>query len=150
MKRALIGSVAVLALGMVAGASFAQDEAAVFERREDIMHRNGAASRTIGQMVQGEAPFDAAAVIAAADALIADTAEIPDAWAEPIPGGSDDTGSSPEIWENMDAFLALAAGLGTAAEAVKAAAPQGVEAVAAAFGDVGGSCQGCHQQFRTN
>jgi cytochrome c556 len=150
MRQAIPAVVAVFGLLGVAGVSLAQDPAAIYERREEIMHNNGAAARTIGQMVQGEAPFDEAAVIAAAESLIADAEAIPDAWAENVPGGSDDSGSSPAIWEDKAAFDAIAAEMGTAAAAVRDAAPQGVEAVAAAFGGVGATCQTCHQQFRTN
>jgi cytochrome c556 len=65
--------------------------------------------------------------------------------------GSDkgDTKAAPAIWSDQAGFQKAAMALGTAADALTAAAKAGdAAATAAAFKDVGAACGACHKDYR--
>ena len=104
---------------------------------------------TLGGMAQDKIPYDAAAAMTAASNLAA-LAAVDQAgyWVE----GSDTTveGSRalPAIWDDMDGFVADQADLLAAAQGLDAAAGDGLDALKAAFGPVGGACGACHRAYR--
>ncbi|ODT17845.1 MAG: hypothetical protein ABS35_24930 [Kaistia sp. SCN 65-12] len=114
--------------------------------RQALMKDNAAAAKTIFQMVQGKAPYDAAAAQAAFEKIAADMKTFPSLF----PEGSDQgkTTASPAIWQDKAGFEALAAKLGADAAAGAAAAPGGLDAIKAAATAVGNGCQSCHEKFR--
>ena len=129
-----------LTLG-AAGLAHGADD--VLAQRQALMKENAAATRTIFQMVQGKAPYDAAAAQAAFEKIAADMKIFPTLF----PAGSDTgkTTASPEIWKDEAGFDALAAKMQADAAAGAAAAPNGLDAIKASAGAVGGSCQSCHE-----
>jgi cytochrome c556 len=67
----------------------------------------------------------------------------------PEGGTTDASRAKAEIWQNWDAFLALASTLSTEADTLAVAAGHGEEAeVKAQMKKVFGTCKSCHDQFR--
>jgi cytochrome c556 len=101
-------------------------------------------------MARGEAEYDADVAALRAGNIVAYTS------ANVLPyfpegSSSDDLAESralPIIWENVDDFGAKFAATHEAAQAVVAAAPNGQEAFAAAFGALGQACGSCHETYR--
>ena len=137
----------VLAACVVAGFSATVlAQADVIAERKGLMRANGAAAKTASEMISGAQPYDAAKAAEAAGVIAEDLRKFPTLF----PEGSDqgDTSASPAIWEQMEAFKALAEKTVADAEAAEAAAAQGLDAFKTAFAVVGGDCQSCHGQFR--
>jgi cytochrome c556 len=136
---------ALAALGLVAAgavAAVAASNPAVVARQE-LMKAQGAAARTLGQMAQGAAPFDAEAAAAARAALIDTAGRI----AAVFEANETDPESKakPEIWTNWEDYVAKADALKAAAEALDVSS---LEALQAGMGAVGGACGACHQAYR--
>ena len=148
MKRL---SLAVLA---VAGVVTALPAAAQFAKPEDAVKYRKAAFTVmaahfgrVGAMVNGRAPFDAAA--AQANLEVANTmAKLPFTAFGP---GTDvgDTRAKPNIWSDNAKFTAAANKMVEEMGKLNAAAKTGnLDQIKAAFGPVGGSCKACHDDFR--
>jgi cytochrome c556 len=133
-------------LALSLGALTTAQAADPIAERQALMKANGAAMKTIVQMVQGKTPFDAAAAQAAFEKIVADMKTFPSLF----PEGSDQgkTTASPAIWQDKAGFEALAAKLGADATAGAAAAAGGLDAVKASAAAVGSNCQSCHEKFR--
>lgn len=104
----------------------------------------------LGGMAQGRMEYDAAMAQTAADNLFhltrVDQGRL---WPEGTDNFSTDgTRAKPEIWENLDDFVAKFVALQGAAEALQAVAGSGLEEMRAAVGPMGGTCQACHQSYR--
>ena len=105
----------------------------------------------LGSMAKGAIEYDAAAASAAAGNLAAlskmDQSRM---W----PKGSDNaalgdaTAALPAIWAADSDIGTKGMALATAADAMNAAAGQGLEALQGAMGGLGGSCGGCHKAYR--
>ena len=148
MKRL---SLAVLA---VAGVVTALPAAAQFAKPEDAVKYRKAAFTVmaahfgrVGAMVNGRAPFDAAA--AQANMEVANTmAKLPFTAFGP---GTDvgETRAKPNIWSDNAKFTAAANKMVEEMGKLNAAAKTGnLDQIKAAFGPVGGSCKACHDDFR--
>jgi cytochrome c556 len=140
MKR-LFAGVAAAAI-LVAGVAYAD---AISERKA-LMKSNGASAGALTKMAKGEAPYDAAAVVAAFQTVNDNMKKFGDLF----PPGSDkgDTKASPKIWEDMDGFKAEIAKLIAATDAAIAAAPKDKEALGPLLGQAGAVCGECHQKYR--
>lgn len=141
MKRASL----VLALSLaVAGAAYAQQNP--IKARQDLMSKNGDATKLVNQMLKGDKPYDAAAA-AAALTSIGDSIE---QFVKLFPEGSigKDTDAKPEIWTNRADFDSWAPSLKQASVKAAQAAANGPEALRPAFKDVADHCQGCHEKYR--
>lgn len=127
-------------------AVFANGQDNPITAREALMKSNGQQAGIAGQMLRGDAPYDATAAAAAMNKI----AENMVTFVTLFPAGSDagDTRALPAIWQNMADFEAHATKLVTDAKAAAATAANGKEAFAAAFGAVGGDCGACHQLYR--
>jgi cytochrome c556 len=111
----LVLPAALLAAGLAFAAGKATDPEA--KKREAVMFTIGGQAKILGDMASGATAHDAAAADAAKAALAAAADQIAVAYAEP--GGEDATSEArPEIWTNWNDFLAKAAVLKTAAEAM--------------------------------
>jgi len=143
MRFKIILAGLALTLG-AAGLAHGADD--VIAQRQALMKDNAGAAKTILQMVQGKTPYDAAAAKAAFEKIAADIKTFPTLF----PEGSDQgkTTASPAIWQDKAGFEALAAKMGAAATAGAAAASGGLDAIKASAGEVGASCQSCHEKFR--
>ena len=112
------------------------------EQRQALMRDNGATLRSAGAATGTEA-------IAAMEHLYNNFDHIPDLFPEGSIVG--DSKALPVIWENWEAFVAIADRGATAAMDGRAAAEAGdAAAYAAAVQTIGGACGECHQQFRQN
>ncbi len=104
----------------------------------------------LGAMAKGSAPYDAAAAAAAAN-NIATLARLDDSamW----PAGSDNfstegTRAMPELWDDMADLRQKGMALAEAADAMAAVAGNGLDALRAAMGPLGGTCSACHKAYR--
>lgn len=116
--------------------------------RQANMKERSAQMRVLAPIAQGKNPFDAAAVMAALEALNANAmaADVEALW----PAGSEtgDTDSSPKIWEDKPAFKAAMDKYKADVAAAVAAKPQDLQALQAVFGPVAANCGSCHNAFR--
>ena len=135
----------VLGLVLAGGVAIAEEAAkdpTVIAWKE-LMGKNGAAAKVLGEMAGGKTAFDAAAAAAARDTLIADAKAIPAAFktqaADPA------SGAKPEIWANWDDFVAKSVALNAAAEALDVTS---VETIGAGMGAIGGACKACHSAYK--
>ncbi|MBD8876224.1 c-type cytochrome [Roseibium polysiphoniae] len=127
----------------------------VVKQRMDGMAEMAKAMKTVGGMIRGKTPYDAAALARASRMLGGHGGS---ALTDLFPEGSVDAPSEakPEIWQDWADFQALADqlearaalldevsgnGLGPSAEA-------GVPSVRELFGMVGKTCSSCHEKYR--
>lgn len=142
MKK-LLAALTLAALGVAVLTANADNLA----DREAIMKSFGkAAFGTLGPIVKGEAPFDAAVVSAALAEIDANAKKI-DVTAL-FPAGSTGESASPKIWENLPDFSAKMDQLKADAAAAVAASPQDIDALKSQFGTLMNSCGGCHELYR--
>lgn len=150
MKRSLMAALAVagLATALPAAAQFQKPEDAIKYRKAAFTLMGNHMGR-LGAMAQGKAPFDAKA--AAENAAILDTvSKLPYvAFLEGTDKG--DTKAKPEIWKNWDKFRAAAIKMQeevTKLSATARAPGLTVDQLKTAVGAVGGTCKGCHDDYR--
>ena len=104
----------------------------------------------LGGMARGNAEYNAEAASAAAANLAAlSKLNQMTYW---VPGTDSDSleGSRalPAIWENLPDVVEKAAALTAAADAMAATAGNGLEAVQAGMGALGGACGACHKVYQ--
>lgn len=145
----------LLATATVVGLASALPAAAQFQKPEDaIKYRQSAFTvmanhfGRVGAMAQGKAPFDAKA---AADnaAIVLTMSKLPFvAFIEGSDKGLPNR-AKPEIWKDAAKFKAAAEKMQGEVVKFEAAAKTGnLDTIKAAVGAVGGSCKGCHDDFR--
>ncbi|MDO4226279.1 cytochrome c [Neisseria sp.] len=119
------------------------------KEREKLMESFKKDAGTMGKMVKGETPYDAAAFQAAADNLAAN-ADKP--WVHYTPeSANEESEAKPEVWSKPDEFKQAIEKFTAAAAALKTAAASGkLDDVKKPFGDVGQSCKSCHDTFRAD
>ncbi|MCB1380037.1 MAG: cytochrome c [Alphaproteobacteria bacterium] len=117
------------------------------QSRQACMKANGASMGVMVPMIKGEKAYDGAAVqeaLAKAEAACAGWAGW---WGEDTKsGGATETWAKDEIWTDMAGFEAAGGKYVAAFGALKASTDEA--SFKAAFGDFGGTCKGCHEQFR--
>lgn len=150
MKRSLMAALAVagLATALPAAAQFQKPEDAIKYRKAAFTLMGNHMGR-LGAMAQGKAPFDAKA--AADNAAILDTvSKLPYvAFLEGTDKG--DTKAKPEVWKNWDKFRTAAIKMQEEVSKLSATARTPgltVEQLKTAVGAVGGTCKGCHDDYR--
>ncbi|MEP3278943.1 MAG: cytochrome c [Stappiaceae bacterium] len=145
----------LLSIGLLAfftGTAMSQDanEKAI-KARQAVMQIYSFNLGQLGAMVKGEVDYDAElASIIAKDLLAAANMDNRAMWPQ---GSGEDaypgkTRALPALWSTFPKVLEKQAALRTAAEKLAAEAGNGVEAIKANMGGVGGSCKGCHDDFR--
>ena len=148
MKRLALAAVAAatLAVALPAAAQFQKPEDAI-KYREAAFSVLATHFGRIGAVVQGKAPYDAAATAANAE-IVATLAKLPfTAFGEGT--GSGDTRAKAEVWSEADKFKAGAQQMSEAVAKLNAAAKAGnLDQIKAAFGDTGKTCKACHDNFR--
>lgn len=104
----------------------------------------------LGAMAQGRIDYDAALAQTAADNMFHLTRHDQSRlWPEGTDSMSmDGTRAKPDIWDNLDDFVAKFTALQDAAVALQASAGNGVDDLRAGVGAMGASCQACHQAYR--
>ena len=138
----------VFATATPASAQFAKPEDAVKYRQSTLFVMAQHFGR-IGAMVNGRAPYDAAAAVANAE-VVADLAKLP--WAGFAPGTEKiSQKAKPEIWseqarfkEGSDKMVAETAKL------LAAAKTNNLDTLKAAFQSTAGTCKSCHDAYRSN
>jgi cytochrome c556 len=145
---ALAALVAALAFGTVAQS---EDVAAVQAMRQDLMKSMGVQFYdVIGGMAKGKTPYDASAAKAAAEEL----AKLAGQDFAPffIPGSDMvATGKGhalPVLWDHLDDAMAKHEALVPATVKLAQVAGDGLDALKAAAGEVGGACGACHKVYR--
>jgi len=117
------------------------------EQRHELMEDTGGGAKTIGKMLEGENPFDAAAAMEALQTW----AKVAGQFGDLFPEGSEtgfDTEAKPNIWSDREGFDAALNAWAEAVDAAIAASPQDLEALGAAAGPVFKKCKACHEEYR--
>jgi len=148
MKRLTLVALAAagIATALPAVAQFAKPEDAVKYRKAAFTVMAAHFGR-VGAMVNGRAPFDAAAAqqnmeVATMMSKLPFTAFGP---------GTDtgDTRAKPNIWSDNAKFVAASNKMVEEMAKLNTAAKSGnLDQIKAAFGPVGGTCKACHDDFR--
>ncbi|TRC97460.1 cytochrome C556 [Mesorhizobium sp. WSM4303] len=136
--------IAISMLSLAASAAFADP----ILDRQGLMKERGKLVGGLSKIAKGEADFDAAAVLAALQALQVNAEKVDvDAL---FPAGSDsgDTTASPKIWQDMAGFKTTNEKYVADVKATVAAAPADVDALKAQIGTLGSDCGTCHQTYR--
>ena len=138
-----------LALGIAATAALAHTGATgIVKERMDAMSELEDRMKAIVAMLKGKAPFDAAAVKAAAEVMAGHAARMPNQF----PEGSlkHPSEALPAIWTDWTAFANLAEDMKSRAHALEAAAGTATDAsgISSEFVAVGATCKSCHDKFR--
>lgn len=148
--RFVLTSIVALAAMGTGIAATAQDLPAPVQARQGQMDLMALNIGVLGNMARGNSDYDAEAAQIAANNLVA-LAAIDQSfhW----PEGTDNftlegTRALPAIWENPEGFAEDYMAFGAAAEGIAAVAGDGLDAMRAAIGPLGGSCGACHDDFR--
>lgn len=148
MKRPTVLALALAGIvtALPAAAQFAKPEDAV-KYRKAVFTVMGTHFARVGAMVQGKAPFDAAAAQANIE-IATMMSKLPYAAFGP---GTDvgDTRAKPNIWTDTDKFKAAATKMQDEMAKLNSVAKSGnLDQIKAAFGPVGQACKACHDDFR--
>lgn len=147
-------TIATLALAALTAAAAAPAAAQTFQKPEDaIKYRRAALTvlaahfGTLGAMVNGRIPYDAAQAARSGDAINT-VVHLP--WAGFVPNtSSGDTKAKPEIWTEQAKFNAARERAETEVPRIAAAAKTGsLDQLKAAWGPNSGACKNCHDAFR--
>ena len=148
MKRSATAVVVALALGVAAGAVFAQAKPEqLVKQRQAVMTLQGKYFGPLAAMAQGKAPYNADIVKRNAT-FLDNLTRMP--WDTFDPSTKDvKSNALPAIWEQPDKFKEAASRLENEAHKLYEVSQSGDEgAVKAQIGAVGKACGGCHENFR--
>ena len=144
-KISAIAIAGLLAASVVA--TVAQDAFVAPATPEEAVEARQALMREDGGILRSAAGLSGAEAVAAMQTIKTNYGHIPALFPEGSIVG--DSEALPAIWENWDAFVAIAKSGEDAAVAAAAAAEAGdADGYAAALKTLGGTCGACHQQFR--
>lgn len=149
MKRLLVTvtTLAGLALSLPAAAQFQKPEDAVKYRKAAMTVMANHFGR-IGAMANGKAPYDAAQAAANAE-IVATMSKLPFVGYVEGTAGTEKGSASPKIWTDRAGFDEKTKAMQDAvAKLVVASKGNNVDQLKAAFGPVGQSCKGCHDNYR--
>ena len=107
----------------------------------------------LGNMVRGNADYDATAAQAAADNMVILTTLNQSTYWNPGTTNAelgDETRTLPAIFEAGSTAREIGGQLAAATVALAAVASDGVEAIGPALGPVGASCTACHRPYRVS
>ena len=149
MKRLLLAvtTVAGLAVSLPAAAQFQKPEDAVKYRQSAMFVMANHIGR-IGAMVNGRAPYDAATAAANAE-IVATMSKLPFIGFVDGTAGTTKGSSSAKIWTERAKFDGGAKKMQEeVAKLATASKANNLDTLKAAFGEVGKTCKGCHDDFR--
>jgi cytochrome c556 len=145
-KFSVVAVAALLGLGTLT--VFAQDAFVAPTTPEEALTLRKGLMREDGGILRQAGNLTGDAAVAAMTKLRDNYKHIPDLFPEGSIVG--DSEALPAIWENWDAFIAIAdAGVAAAESGITAAQAGDAAAYAAALQTIGGTCGQCHQQFRS-
>ncbi len=150
-KKLALGSVAiVVAATTVYAASHAGPHAGAITARKSHMQLYQHNLIILGGMARGNVDYDADAAKAAASNIAALTRMSQAGyWPQGSDAGSvEGTRAMPALWENFPDVMAKAGAVAEAAAQLEATAGDGVEAIQAGVGQLGGACTACHKAYR--
>ena len=157
MKKSVLVTLTAVVSGVMAFATFAQDELAFqgqIEARQSFMKVYRFNLGILGSMARGDVEYDAGAASAAANNLLAasqmnNSAMWPAGSDMSAPGYEGVTWAKADIWSSSD--------IGEKSQALKdaltemaAAAGNGLGAVRSNIGNVADGCKGCHEPYRVS
>jgi cytochrome c556 len=148
MKRSGLAAVVAIALGVSAGAAFAQQKPEVLvKQRQSVMTLQGKYFGPLAGMAQGKIPYNAD-VVKRNSAFLDNLSRMP--WDGFDPSTKDvKSAALPAIYEQQPKFKDAAARLENETHKLWEVAQNGDEAaVKAQIGAVGKACGGCHESFR--
>ncbi|MBC7145047.1 MAG: cytochrome c [Thioclava marina] len=145
MRKSLLALTFILP----ATAVLAQSPEDAVEARQGYFEMLGAQMAVLGPMAQGKIDFDATKAQIAADniAALAKVNVAPLFMEGTSTDDMADTKAKPEIWSDMELFGEKATAFHEAAAEMSAAAGS-LETLQPAVGKLGGTCKGCHDEFR--
>jgi cytochrome c556 len=148
MKRSGLAAVVAIALGLSAGAAFAQQKPEVMvKQRQAVMTLQGKYFGPMAGMAQGKVPYNAD-VVKRNSAFLDNLSRM--AWDGFDPSTKDvKSAALPAVYEQQAKFKEAASRLENEAHKLYEVAQGGDEAaVKAQIGAVGKSCGACHESFR--
>jgi cytochrome c556 len=150
MHRRLIAAALAAALATPLAAQTDEAAQAAVNARQSMMTLFSYNLGPMALMAQGRLDYDAATAQAAADNLYSVSRHSQERfWPEGTAHGEfPDSAARPEIWQNLEEFSTRFGNLQDAAAAMQGAAGDGLPALQAAVGDLGGACRACHDDFR--
>ena len=145
----------MVALTALVAAAAAMPAAAQFQKPEDaVKYRQSAMFLLanhfgrVGAMVQGRVPYDAAAASANAD-IVSTISHLPFAGFVDGTASTEKGKAKASIWSDRATFDAAAKKMQEeTAKLAAAAKTNSLDNLKAAFGPVGQTCKGCHDDFR--
>ena len=150
LRNTCIALSALAAMAAPTTSAFAQDVPAAVQARKGQFQIMALNLGVLGNMARGNTAYDAAQATAAAANLVA-IASLDQGfhWPEGTDNMSiDGTRAEPAIWDNLPDVIAKWQAFGAAATGLSAEAGNGLDALRAALGPVGGSCSACHDAYR--
>lgn len=148
MRSNLKKTIVLAALGALIlpfGVALAEDTPQ--EQRHELMEDVGGGAKTIGEMLEGERAFDAAAAMQALQTWDHVSGIVGDLFPEGSETGHD-TRAKAAIWSDRAGFDAALQAWAEAVDAAIAADPQDLESLQAAAGPVFKKCKACHEEYR--
>lgn len=149
LNRSLVAAVAVAAaaVSLPAAAQFQKPEDAVKYRQSAMFVMANHVGR-IGAMVQGKAPYDAAAALANAE-VVSTMSRLPFVGFVEGTASTDKGRAKASIWTDRAKFDGAAKKMqDEVAKLLAAARTNNLDNLKAAFGPVGQACKACHDDFR--
>ncbi|MCV2421053.1 c-type cytochrome [Paucibacter sp. DJ2R-2] len=136
------------ATSLPAQAQFQKPEDAV-KYRKAAFTLMGSHFGRMGAMVQGRAPFDAAAAASNAD-IVANLSRLPFHGFVEGTASKEKGGAKAEIWSERAKFDEAAKKMQDEVAKLAAAKPATVEQLKASFGPAASTCKSCHDSFRND
>lgn len=144
---AIVGAL-VGALGLSTQALAVDEPENVIKYRQAVMKAIGGHMASIAGVVKGEVSYTDHVAIHA-NGINALSKAVTAVFPEGTDNGSHKTAALPKIWEDWAGFEKAAQSLDTASANLASVAASGdKQKIAAAFGDLGKACGGCHKPYR--
>ena len=115
--------------------------------RHELMEDVRDAAKPVGQMLKGQADFDAETLKASLQTFLDASKTFGDLFPEGTETG-EKTRAAPAIWEDRAGFDKALADFNAAAAAALAASPGSLEEAKPVVGPIFQTCKGCHDSYR--